>query len=312
LFGVIEELYGFRTVRDDASVWHEDVRFYRLTDRTGTTVGRFYLDLYAREGKRGGAWMDSCRNRRVMGSGMQTPAVLLTCNFGRGVDGKPALFDHGDVIVLFHEMGHGLHQLLTEVDEPDVAGLNGVEWDAIELPSQFMENFCWEWPRITAMSAHVDTGEPLPRALYERMLAARNFQSGTVTMRQIEFSLFDMLLHSSFDPERQSLQTLVERVREEAAVHLVPAYNRFAHGFTHIFSGGYAAGYYSYKWAEVMSADAYAALEEAPDKARWVGERFRRNVLAVGGSRPALDNFKAFRGRAPHIDALLRHLGMAG
>ena len=312
LFGVIEELYGFKTERDRASVWHEDVRFYRLVDSTGRSVGQFYLDLYAREGKRGGAWMDSCRNRRVTGKDVQTPVVLLTCNFGRGVDGKPALFDHGEVITLFHEMGHGLHQLLTEVDEPEVAGLNGVEWDAVELPSQFMENFCWEWPRIAAMSGHAGTGEPLPRALYERMLAARNFQSGTVTMRQIEFSLFDMLLHSSFDAESDSLQALAARVREEATVHLPPAYNRFAHGFMHIFSGGYAAGYYSYKWAEVMSADAYAALEEAPDQLRQVGERFRRDVLAVGGSRPALDSFTAFRGRAPHKDALLRHLGMAG
>ena len=312
LFAVIEALYGLRTQPGEASVWHEDVRFYRLVDGAGDTVGQFYLDLYAREGKRGGAWMDSCRERGVTAAGKRVPVVLLNCNYGRGVDGQPALLDHRDVIVLFHEMGHGLHQLLTEVDEPEVTGLNGVEWDAVELPSQFMENFCWEWPRVAAMSAHVDTGEPLPQALFERMLAARNFQSGMATVRQVEMSLFDMLLHSDFDAGRDTPASLAARVREEVAVITPPAYNRQPQAFTHVFSGGYAAGYYSYKWAEVMSADAYAAFEEEPGGTRLVGQRFRQAVLAMGGSRPALENFTAFRGRAPRIDALLRHSGMAG
>ncbi|MBV8466045.1 MAG: M3 family metallopeptidase [Burkholderiales bacterium] len=312
LFGVIEDLYGLRAVADTAPVWHPDVRVYRLKDKGGRLVGQFYLDLYAREGKQGGAWMDDCRNRRALAGGTQTPAVLLTCNFGRGVDGKPATLYHQEVITLFHEMGHGLHQLLTEVDELGVAGINGVEWDAVELPSQFMENFCWEWSRVAAMSAHVETGEPLPRALFDRMLAARNYQSGMATVRQLEFALFDMLLHSAFDRSRDSVLGLIERVRAEVAVNVPPAYNRFPHGFAHVFGGGYAAGYYSYKWAEVLSADAYAAFEEAPERVAEVGERFRHEVLAVGGSRPALESFKAFRGRAPQIDALLRHSGMLG
>ena len=312
LFSVIEQLYGLRVQEDSAPVWHEDVRFFRLVDAQGGLVGQFYLDLYAREGKRGGAWMDDCRNRRECADGsVQTPLVYLVCNFGRGANGRPATFSHNEVTTLFHEMGHGLHQLLTRIGELGVAGINGVEWDAVELPSQFMENFCWEWEHLQAMTAHVDSGEPLPRALYERMLAARNFHSGMATVRQLEFGLFDMLLHSQFEPAQDSVLALLDRVRAEVAVNHPPVWNRFPHQFSHIFAGGYAAGYYSYKWAEVLSADAYAAFEEAPQALAETGARFREEILSRGGSRPAAENFKAFRGRAPQIDALLRHSGMA-
>ncbi len=314
LFDLIHALYGFRVEPDQAPVWHPDVRFYRLSDGEGRLVGQFYLDLYAREGKRGGAWMDDGRNRRErgVGQGTQTPLVYLVCNFGRGTDGKPATFSHNEVTTLFHEMGHGLHQLLTQVGELAVAGINGVEWDAVELPSQFMENFCWEWTRVQAMTAHVDTGAPLPQDLFERMLAAKNFQSGMATVRQLEFGLFDMLLHAGgFDPAGEGVLALLERVRDEIAVNRPPSWNRFPHQFSHIFAGGYAAGYYSYKWAEVLSADAYAAFEEAPAQLAETGARFRREVLARGGSRGAAENFRAFRGREPRIDALLRHSGMA-
>lgn len=312
LFGVIESLYGVRVEPDSAPVWHEDVRFYRIVNADGSLVGQFYMDLYAREGKRGGAWMDDCRNRRDKKSGTQTPLVYLVCNFGKGVDGKPATFSHSDVTTLFHEMGHGLHQLLTEVGELSVAGINGVEWDAVEMPSQFMENFCWEWERLQQMTAHVDTDEPLPRALYDKMIAAKNFQSGMFTVRQLEFALFDMLLHvKEFDPARDDFIALLEKVRDEVAVNRTPSWHRFPQSFTHIFAGSYAAGYYSYKWAEVLSADAYAAFEEAPGRTAETGARFRHEVLARGGSRSALENFRAFRGRAPKIDALLKHSGMA-
>ncbi len=312
LFGLIHDLYGLQVKPDRAPVWHPDVRFFRLERADGTLVGQFYLDLYAREGKRGGAWMDDCRNRRDRASGMQTPLVYLVCNFGKGGDGRPATFTHREVITLFHEMGHGLNQLLTEVGDLGVAGINGVEWDAVELPSQFMENFCWEWARVQAMTAHVDSGEPLPRDLFDRMLAAKNFQSGMFTVRQLEFALFDMQLHTGFDPAREDVLALLDAVRAEVAVNLPPAWNRFPHQFSHIFAGGYAAGYYSYKWAEVLSADAYAAFEEAPDQLAATGARFREEILARGGSRPAAENFRAFRGREPDLDALLRHSGMAG
>lgn len=310
LFSVIRSLYGLAVQPDSAPVWHPDVRFFRVVDAQGALVGQFYLDLYAREGKRGGAWMDDCRNRRETAAGVQTPLVYLICNFGKGAQGQPATFSHSDVTTLFHEMGHGLHQLLTRIGELGVAGINGVEWDAVELPSQFMENFCWEWDRVQAMTAHVATGEPLPRALFDRMLAARNFQSSMFTVRQLEFALFDMQLHSEFDRTQDSVQALLERVRDEVAVNRPPAWNRFPNQFSHIFAGGYAAGYYSYKWAEVLSADAYAAFEEAPDKVTETGQRFRDEVLSRGGSRSAAENFAAFRGRAPTVDALLRHNGM--
>ena len=311
LFEVIKALYGVSVEADSAPVWHDDVRFFRILDARNVLVGQFYLDLYAREGKRGGAWMDDCRNHRKNGNEVQTPVVLLTCNFGKSADGKPATFSHDDVVTLFHEMGHGLHQLLTRVGELGVAGINGVEWDAVELPSQFMENFCWEWTRIQTMTSHVDSGAPLPRHLYDRMIAARNFQSGMRTVRQLELALFDMLLHApDFDPAHDDVMVLLESVRDEVAVNRVPAWHRFPHTFTHIFAGGYAAGYYSYKWAEVLSADAYAAIEEAPQLAE-VGMRFLDEVLSRGGSRRAMQNFEAFRGRPPNVDALLRHSGLA-
>ncbi|WP_145479134.1 M3 family metallopeptidase [Stenotrophomonas rhizophila] len=312
LFDVIHSLYGLQVQPDQAPVWHPDVRFFRVVDAQGALVGQFYLDLYAREGKRGGAWMDDCRNRRETAQGVQTPLVYLVCNFGKGAEGRASTFSHNEVTTLFHEMGHGLHQLLTRIGELGVAGINGVEWDAVELPSQFMENFCWEWDRVQQMTAHVESGEPLPRALFDRMLAARNFQSGMFTVRQLEFALFDMQLHSSFNPTQDSVLQLLERVRDEVAVNRPPEWNRFPHQFSHIFAGGYAAGYYSYKWAEVLSADAYAAFEEAPEQVAETGRRFRDEVLSRGGSRSAAENFAAFRGRAPNVDALLRHNGMAG
>lgn len=312
LFAVIHSLYGLKVEADNAPTWHADVRFFRLMDSTGRLVGQFYLDLYAREGKQGGAWMDDCRNRRRLADSVQTPLVYLNCNFGRGMDGKPATFSHDEIITLFHEMGHGLHQLLTEVDDLSVAGINGVEWDAVELPSQFMENFCWEWDKVAAMSAHVDSGETLPRELFDKMLAAKNFQSGMIMVRQLEFSLFDMTLHSEFEPAQDTVLGLLDRIRAEVAVNHPPAYNRTPHAFGHLFSGGYAAGYYSYKWAEVLSADAYGAFEEAPQAIATTGKRFRDEVLAVGGSRGAMASFKAFRGREPSLDALLRHSGMTG
>ena len=312
LFGLIGDLYGLKVEPDSAPTWHPDVRFYRLVTAQGDLVGQFYLDPYAREGKRGGAWMDDCRNRRLHADGrVQTPLVYLVCNFGRGVDGKPATLTHDEVTTLFHEMGHGLHQLLTRIGELGVAGINGVEWDAVELPSQFMENFCWEWSRVQAMTAHVDTGAHLPRPLFDKLLAAKNFQSGMATVRQLEFALFDMRIHHGFDPAGDVL-ALLDTVRAEVAVNIPPAFNRFPHQFSHIFAGGYAAGYYSYKWAEVLSADAYAAFEEAgEEQLAATGQRFLAEILSRGGSRPAAENFRAFRGREPNIDALLRHNGMA-
>jgi oligopeptidase A len=310
LFDVIEGLYGLFVLPDETAVWHEDVRFYKLTDRDGTLVGQFYLDLYARQSKRGGAWMDDAISRRRAGPGIQTPVTYLTCNFSGPVDGKPALFTHDEVITLFHEFGHGLHHLLTQIEDLGVSGIHGVEWDAVELPSQFMENFCWEWGVLQGMTAHVDSGEPLPRALYDKMVAARNFQSGMMTLRQIEFSLFDMQLHGG--PPGRSAMDILREVRAEVAVVHPPEFNRFPNNFSHIFAGGYAAGYYSYKWAEVLSADAYAAFEEAGGLNAEVGQRFWREILAVGGSRPAIESFKAFRGREPSLEPLLRHNGMTG
>lgn len=310
LFGVVKTLYGVDVVPSDSQTWHPDVRFFDV-QREGELIGQFWFDLYARPQKRGGAWMDDARGRRLTAEGVQTPVAYMVCNFTAPIGDKPALFTHDEVITLFHEFGHGLHHLLTQVDELSVSGINGVEWDAVELPSQFMENFCWEWDVLQGMTAHVDSGEPLPRALFDKMLAAKNFQSGMMTVRQIEFSLFDMLLHSAFDPEQGDWEALLAEVRQEVAVNIPPIWNRFANSFSHIFAGGYAAGYYSYKWAEVLSADAYSAFEETGGANAETGQRFWQEVLAVGGSRPALDSFTAFRGRAPTIDALLRHAGMA-
>jgi oligopeptidase A len=312
LFQVIESLFNVKVKADTAPVWHEDVRFYRLETPAGDLVGQFYLDLYARETKRGGAWMDEARSRRRTTTGIQKPIAYLNCNFACPVGGKPATFTHDDVITLFHETGHGLHHLLTRGEELGVSGIHGVEWDAVELPSQFMENYCWEWNVVEGMSAHVDTGATLPRALFDKMLAAKNFQSGMMAVRQIEFSLFDMLLHSEFDQKNGlTVMDVLNEVRKEVAVLLPPAWHRFPNSFSHIFGGGYGAGYFSYKWAEVLSADAYAAFEEAgnpfdPN----TGKRFLDEILSVGGSRPAIESFKAFRGREPSVDALLRHSGM--
>jgi oligopeptidase A len=320
LFEVIETLFDVRLAETPVSSWHGDVRGVRVESPDGKLIGHLYLDLYARSGKQSGAWVDSERTRRVVGGQVQTPIAYLTCNFSRPNGDRAAVLTHDDVITLFHETGHALHALLSEVDEPGAAAFASVEWDAIELPSQFMENFCWEWAVVQKLSAHVDTGEPLPRALYDRLLAARNYQSGMQTVRQIEFALFDMLMHDrAKGASIGEVLDLLQEVRKEVAVLFPPAWHRLPHAFSHLFAGGYGAGYYSYKWAEVLSADAYEAFEEASalqagnalgtlDPA--TGARFRREVLAVGGSRPAAESFAAFRGRAPRIDALLRHSGM--
>jgi oligopeptidase A len=322
LFHIVETLFEVRIRPDQADVWHDSVRFFRIerdrpagaADAAPELVGQFYLDLYARPGKRPGAWMDGMRGRWLrpdaQAGDVQTPVAQLVCNFASPVGDKPALLTHDDVMTLFHEFGHGLHHLLTQVDELAVAGISGVEWDAVELPSQFLENFGWEWSVLSRLSAHVDSGEPLPRDLFDRMIAARNFQSGLQTLRQIEFSLIDMRLHTETDASFR-VQTVVDEVRAEVAVNPPPPFNRFQHTFSHIFAGGYSAGYYSYKWAEVLSADAFAAFEEQGVFNPEVGQRFRREILEVGGGRPAMDSFKAFRGREPSIDALLRHQGMA-
>ncbi|MEW5904527.1 MAG: M3 family metallopeptidase [Pseudomonadota bacterium] len=312
MFRVVETLYGLRITPAAAPVWHESVRFFDIRDDQDALVGQFYLDLYARASKRGGAWMDDVITRRRLADGsIQTPVAYLNCNFSAPVGGKPALFTHDEVNTLFHEFGHGLHHLLTEVEELGVSGINGVEWDAVELPSQFMENFCWEWDVLRNMTRHVDSGEPLPRALFDKMLAAKNFQSGLATLRQIEFGLFDMLMHSNFQPGgAKSILKLLDEVRAEVAVLVPPEFNRFPQSFSHIFAGGYAAGYYSYKWAEVLSADAYSLFEEHGVLNPEIGARFRSEILSIGGARPAMQSFTAFRGRAPSIDALLRHNGL--
>ncbi len=311
LFRTIETLFGVAIREDRVPTWHPAVRFFRIEKANGELVGQFYLDLYAREKKQGGAWQDNARSRRGRRAGLATPVSYLTCNSSPPVGGRPATFRHDEVLTLFHEFGHGLHHMLTQVDEPAVAGIHGVEWDAVELPSQFMENFAWEWEVLQLLTAHAETGETLPRALYDRMIAARNFQSGYYTMRQLEFALFDMRLHAEPAPEdATALLRLLEEVRREVAVLMPPEYNRFPHSFSHIFAGSYAAGYYSYKWAEVLSADAFSAFEQEGVLNPVVGRRFRDEVLAVGGSRPAMQSFVAFRGRKPTIDALLRHHGM--
>jgi len=323
LFKIVQNLFEVQIRRDEAPVWHPSVVFYRIERQTpqgAQKVGQFYLDPSARAAKRGGAWMDDVRARwlRPDDQRLQTPVAHLVCNFAEGVDGKPPLLTHDDVITLFHEFGHGLHHMLTQVNEHDVSGISGVEWDAVELPSQFMENFCWEWDVLQNMTAHVDTGAPLPRALYDKMIAAKNFQSGMQTLRQIEFALFDMLLHTQLDASQAkpgAVMALLNEVRAEVAVLPSPEFSRTPMTFTHIFSGGYAAGYYSYKWAEVLSADAYAAFEETVDAQGLpsveTGRRYRKAILEAGGSRSAMESFKAFRGREPSIDALLRHQGMS-
>jgi oligopeptidase A len=311
MFRLVETLYDLTIKQGEAPVWHNDVRFFNVRNHQNQLVGQFYLDLYARNSKRGGAWMDDAITRRRLASGIQTPVAYLNCNFSAPVGGKPAVFTHDEVITLFHEFGHGLHHLLTEVEDLGVSGINGVEWDAVELPSQFMENFCWEWEVIHGMTGHVDTGEQLPRELFDKMLAAKNFQSGLQCLRQIEFSLFDMLMHSNFEPAGgRTILQLLDEVRTEVALLIPPVFHRFPHSFSHIFSGGYAAGYYSYKWAEVLSADAYSMFEENGVLNPDVGARFRSEILATGGSRGAMQSFTAFRGREPSMEALLRHNGL--
>ena len=310
LFEIVQTVFEVSITPDVAPVWHDSVRFYRV-ERAGRLLAQFYLDPYARTGKRPGAWMDDVRLRWVRPDGsMQTPVASLTCNFAAPVGNAQALLTHDDVITLFHEFGHGLHLMLTQIDDIGVSGLSGVEWDAVELPSQFMENFCWEADVLQRLTAHVETGLPLPRALFDKMLAAKNFQSGLGTLRQIEMSLFDLRIHAEPEAARR-VQQVLDEVRAEIAVLRSPSFNRFQHSFSHIFAGGYSAGYYSYKWAEVLSADAWSAFEESGPLSVATGRRFREEILEAGGSRSAMENFTAFRGREPRIDALLRHQGMA-
>jgi oligopeptidase A len=311
LFDIVQTVFEVTIRPDTAPVWHPDVRFFRV-ERNGQLLAQFYLDPYARPGKRPGAWMDDARlrwQRPEPDGGLQTPVATLTCNFQAPVGSQPALLTHDDVITLFHEFGHGLHLMLSQINDLGVSGLSGVEWDAVELPSQFMENFCWEWDVLERMTAHVDSGAALPRVLFDKMLAAKNFQSGMATARQIEFGLFDMRIHTEADAATR-INEIVHEVRQAVAVVQPPAYNRFQHTFSHIFAGGYAAGYYSYKWAEVLSADAWSAFEETHALDVPTGRRFREQVLEMGGSRQAMDNFVAFRGREPSIESLLRHQGM--
>ncbi|PTB88669.1 oligopeptidase A [Pseudidiomarina aestuarii] len=314
LFHVVESLFSVRITeqpRDD--IWHQNVRYFVISDQDGSPRGSFFLDLYARSGKRGGAWMAECAVRRITATNqVQLPVAYLTCNFNKPVGGKPALFTHDEVLTLFHEFGHGLHHMLTRVDVAGVSGINGVAWDAVELPSQFLENWCWEPEALQTISGHYETGEPLPQDLLNNMLAARNFQSAMQMVRQLEFSLFDLRIHRDFDPSQggDQIQAILDRTRREVAVRQPPEYNRFQHGFGHIFAGGYAAGYYSYKWAEVLSADAFARFEEEGIFNAATGRDFLEAILERGGSKDAMELFKAFRGREPQVDALLRHSGI--
>jgi oligopeptidase A len=310
LFGVAEKLYGIKIREAKAPVWHKDVRFYEVLNNEGARIASFYTDLYAREGKRGGAWMNDLRSRRLINGRLQTPAAYLICNFAAPVGDQPALLTHSDVETVFHEFGHTLHHMLTSQTDLSVSGISGVEWDAVELPSQFMENFAWNWEVVESLSEHVVTKVPLPRALFDKMLAARNFEAGMSNVRQIEFALFDMLLHSDFDPKKQTFRSLLDDVRKEVAVVIPPSYNRFPESFSHIFAGGYSAGYYSYKWAEVLSADAFSLFEEKGIFNAEVGHKFLAEILSRGGSRDAMENFVAFRGREPRVDALLELYGM--
>ncbi len=313
MFAVVERLYGVRIrERDGVPVWHPEVRFFEIRDAGGSLRGRFYLDLYARANKRGGAWMDDCASRLHIGSQRQVATAYLTCNFSPPIGDRPALLTHDEVTTLFHEFGHGLHHMLTRVDYPSVSGINGVAWDAVELPSQFMENWCWEREPLDMISSHVDTGEPLPDELFERLRGARNFQSAMQMVRQLEFALFDMRLHAEYDPARGGrIDDILREVREQVSVVPVADFNRFAHGFAHIFGGGYAAGYYSYKWAEVLSADAFSLFEESGVFDAAAGRRFLENILEAGGSADPMELYRAFRGRDPDIQALLRHSGLA-
>ena len=313
MFSVVGKLFGIQfKQRTDVDIWHDDVRFYELVDDDGSVRAAFYLDMYARTGKRGGAWMDDARIRRRQPDGsLQTPVAYLTCNFAPPAGGKPGLLTHDEVVTLFHEFGHGLHHMLTEQDVSGISGINGVAWDAVELPSQFLENWCWTEEGIALISGHYQTGEPLPKEKLEKMLAAKNFQGAMQMVRQIEFSLFDMRIHAEYQPGLNIYQVLNE-VREQVAVIQPPAFNRFPNSFGHIFAGGYAAGYYSYKWAEVLSADAYSRFEEEGEFNEETGRAFRTEILAKGGSREPMELFKAFRGREPSVEPLLRHCGING
>lgn len=310
LFQLVKKLYGVKIKILKTNVWHKDVEFYEISNSKNQSIGHFYLDLYARKNKRGGAWMDDARARFKFSDSSATPVAFLTCNFSGPTKGKPAYFTHDEVITLFHEFGHGLHHLLTEINHYSASGIKNVEWDAVELPSQFMENYCWEWTVIRNMTCHAETKKVMPKKLFNKMIAAKNFQSGMQTLRQVEFSLFDILLHSSYEPKTKKFLALLEKIRDDVAVVRPPKWNRFPHSFSHIFAGGYAAGYYSYKWAEVLSADVFSLFEEQGVFSKTTGDKFRREVLAKGGSRTAIESFKAFRGRKPKIDALLKHSGL--
>jgi oligopeptidase A len=312
LFKVVETIFKLKIIKSDAPTWHKDVSFYSIKNENGELVGQFYFDLYARNHKRGGAWMDEALSRYKNSQGESHPVAFLTCNFSSPSANKPALFSHDDVITLFHEFGHGLHHMLTKVDDYSISGIKGVEWDAVELPSQFMENFCWEWDVVKHITEHVDHKNPLPKTLFDKMIEAKNFQSGMQTLRQIEFSLFDIRLHTEYsDHNKINPLKLLETIRDEIAVVRPPSWNRFPNSFSHIFAGGYAAGYYSYKWAEVLASDAFSLFEEEGILSSHAGQKFQNEILSKGGSRPAMESFIAFRGREPTIDALLRHSGMA-
>ena len=312
LFKVVEAIFKLKIIKSDAPTWHKDVSFYSIKNEDDELIGQFYFDLYARNHKRGGAWMDEAISRYKNSLESSHPVAFLTCNFSSPSENKPALFSHDDVITLFHEFGHGLHHMLTSVDDYSISGIKGVEWDAVELPSQFMENFCWEWEVLKHMTEHVDNKNPLPKTLFDKMIEAKNFQSGMQTLRQIEFSLFDIRLHTEYSNQNKiNPLTLLETIRDEIAVVRPPSWNRFPNSFSHIFAGGYAAGYYSYKWAEVLASDAFSLFEEQGILSSHAGQKFRTEVLSKGGSRPAMESFVAFRGREPSVDALLRHNGMA-
>ena len=312
LFKVVETIFKLKIIKSDAPTWHKDVSFYSIKNENDELVGQFYFDLYARNHKRGGAWMDEAISRYKNSLGSSRPVAFLTCNFSSPSENKPALFSHDDVITLFHEFGHGLHHMLTKVDDYSISGIKGVEWDAVELPSQFMENFCWEWDVVKHMTEHVDNRNTLPKNLFDKMIEAKNFQSGMQTLRQIEFSLFDIRLHTEYsDQNKINPLKLLETIRDEIAVVRPPSWNRFPNSFSHIFAGGYAAGYYSYKWAEVLASDAFSLFEEEGILSSHAGQKFQNEVLSKGGSRPAMESFVAFRGREPTVDALLRHSGMA-
>jgi oligopeptidase A len=310
LFNIVEKIYNIHITPKKADVWNNLVEFYEIKDEKDNLIGQFYLDLYARKNKRGGAWMDEAISKYKFIGESSLPVAYLTCNFTPPINNNSSTFTHDEVITLFHEFGHGLHHLLTEIEEYSVSGIKGVEWDAVELPSQFMENFCWEWSVINDMSEHINTKQAMPRSLFDKLYLSKNFQSGMQTLRQVEFALFDMILHSTYDSTSNDVLGTLDEIRNKISVIKPPTWNRFPHSFSHIFAGGYAAGYYSYKWAEVLSADAYSLFEENGVISPLIGKSFRKEILGRGGSRPALDSFVAFRGREPTIDALLKHSGL--